>query len=95
MELFYSKTLVNMFICFWEDMKRYIAVALFRENIFIGFEEGYIKEDGIQVESTGNYGNGMDVGGYISFILIALSYAGDKSHPLVETNTKEDIYLLS
>lgn len=74
---------------------RYIAVALFRENIFIGFEEGYIKEDGIQVEPTGNYGNGMDVGGYISFILIALSYAGDKSHPLKLILKKISIYYLN
>lgn len=74
---------------------RYIAVALFRENFFIGFEEGYIQEDGIQVAPTGNYENGMDVGGYISFVLITLGFAGDKSHPLAITNTKESIYQLS
>lgn len=74
---------------------RYIAVALFRENFFIGFEEGYIKEDGIQVAPTGNYENGMNVGGYISFVLITLGYAGDKPHPLVGTSTKENIFLLS
>lgn len=29
------------------------------------------------------------------FKRITLGYAGDKSHPLVGTSTKEDIYLLS
>lgn len=75
---------------------RYIAVALFMNNFFIGFEEGYITEKGIQVENTGYYNGGMDVGGYISFVIIALSYAGDKTnHPLL-TNMKvtEDIFCL-
>ena len=74
---------------------RYIAVALFSGNHFIGFEEGIIiKGKGIQVSSTGHYAGGMDLGGYISFVLITLAYAGDTQHSLLETDVKENIYQL-
>lgn len=74
---------------------RYIAVALFRGDFFVGFEEGYITERGIQVEQTGHYSIGMPPGGYISFILVTLAFAGEKDHKLIENNkTNEIIYKL-
>lgn len=73
---------------------RYIAVALFQGDLFIGFEEGYITERGVQVEHTGHYENEMPVGGYISFVLVTLAFAGDKQHELFENATTEIIYKL-
>lgn len=73
---------------------RYIAVALFKGDFFIGFEEGYITDSGIQVEHTGHYENGMDIGGYISFVLITLGFAGEKELQLSETTTIEKVYTL-
>lgn len=73
---------------------RYIAVALFQGDFFIGFEEGYITERGVQVEHTGHYENEMPVGGYISFVLVTLAFAGDKQHELIENKTKERVYQL-
>ncbi len=58
---------------------RYVAVALFKSNFFIGFEEGIVHEKGIEVFKTGNYEGGMDVGGYISFCLITLAHANNKN----------------
>lgn len=73
---------------------RYIAVALFRKNFFIGFEEGYISERGIQIAETGHYENNMPIGGYISFVLITLGYANNRELSLLESPTKEKIYCL-
>lgn len=74
---------------------RYIAVAFFKQNYFVGFEEGIITEKGIEVLQTGHYYHGMDKGGYISFVLITLAYAGDNEHPfLKETKFKENVYAL-
>lgn len=73
---------------------RYIAVALFRENTFIGFEEGFITDRGVQVSKTGYYANDMPIGGYISFAIITLGYAGERKYPLMETPVKEDIIKL-
>lgn len=74
---------------------KYIATALFMGNSFIGFEEGYIIDDGIKVEPTGNYDCDMDKGGFISFVLITLGYAGNKTFPLAETEGIEKVYKLS
>lgn len=74
---------------------RYIAVAFFIQDTFAGFEEGYITEEGIRVLNTGHYEGGMNQGGYISFVLITLAYAGDKAYPLAETNVSENIYQLT
>ena len=73
---------------------RYIATALFKENTFIGFEEGIITDRGIDVPPTGYYAGGMDKGGYLSFVLITLGYAEDKTYPLLNTTTKENIFQL-
>ncbi len=51
----------------------YFATALFMNNIFIGFEEGIVN-NGFSVMPTGHYANGMDIGGYLSFVSICLSF---------------------
>lgn len=61
---------------------RYIAVALFKENFFIGFEEAIITERGIDVIPGGHY-EGMDLGGNISFCIIALAYSNKIQLPLL------------
>lgn len=73
----------------------YFAVALFKNNFFIGFEEGYIqKKGGIKLENSGYYA-GMDKGGYISFAVITLSYAAGKELPILTApGVKERIYEL-
>jgi len=58
---------------------RYMAVSLFRQNFFIGFEEAIITERGLKVMETGHYEGGMDIGGYLSFALITLAYANEKT----------------
>lgn len=74
---------------------RYIAVALFKKNVFIGFEEGIIlDEGGVDVFPTGEYASGMDRGGFISFVLITLAYAGDGPHTVMDTKLKETVYKL-
>lgn len=74
---------------------RYMAVALFRNNFFIGFEEAIITDRGMQVMQTGNYEAGMDIGGYLSFCIITLSYANNKELPTYENESvKEVIYKL-
>lgn len=73
---------------------RYIAAALFKENTFIGFEEGIITDNGIDVPPTGYYSGGMDRGGYLSFVLITLGHAEDKVYPLLNTSLKEKIFQL-
>jgi len=74
---------------------RYIAAALFKENVFIGWEEGYLLPNGIAVEPGGFYGSGMDVGGYLSFVMVTLAYAGEKQYPILQTDMKENIYHLT
>lgn len=72
---------------------RYIATALFLKNYFIGFEEGYITDHGIEVADTGIYDSGMDRGGYLSFLLITLACANDKKkEKLQNIKVKENIY---
>jgi hypothetical protein len=74
---------------------RYMAVALFRNNFFIGFEEAIISERGLEVMPTGRYESGMDLGGYLSFCIITLSYANNKELPLYNNETiKEKIFVL-
>ena len=74
---------------------RYMAVALFKENFFIGFEECLITEKGIQVFQTGHYEGGMDVGGYISFCIITLAYANGRQLKELELpGVRETIYEL-
>lgn len=74
---------------------RYIGAALFKENVFIGWEEGYLLPNGIAVEPGGFYDSGMDVGGFISFVMVTLAYAGDKQYPLAQSDMKEKIYMLT
>lgn len=75
---------------------RYIATAMFVKNFFIGFEEGYITDRGIEVADTGIYDSGMDRGGYLSFVIVALGCASSKK--LIKLSTekvKESIYKFS
>ena len=73
---------------------RYIAVAFLVGNNFVGFEEGIIKDKGIQVEDTGIYNGGMDRGGYICFVLVTMAYADGTTPQLLNTKLSEEIYLL-
>lgn len=74
---------------------RYIAVALFKGNFFIGFEEGFITDRGIDVLPSGHYEGGMDRGGYISFCVITLAYANKKQLQVHKTDTvKETMFEL-
>jgi len=73
---------------------RYIAVALFKENLFIGFEEAIITDKGVDVIPGGHY-QGMDIGGYISFCIITLAYANNKQLPILKNDLiKEKIFTL-
>ncbi|WP_146202330.1 hypothetical protein [Dyadobacter jejuensis] len=71
----------------------YIAVALFIRDVFLGFEEGVITNNGIEVNQTGIYNGGMDIGGYISFVIITLSHAEGKTFKLVECVSEKIISL--
>lgn len=51
----------------------YFCAALFKENFFIGFEEALLK-GGLSVMPTGIYPDGMDIGGYLSFVSVSLSF---------------------
>lgn len=62
---------------------RYMAAALFKHNFFVGFEEAVITEQGLQVSNGGHY-EGMDIGGYLSFCLIALAYSNSKRLDIYE-----------
>ena len=74
---------------------RYICSALFKNNFFIGFEEGVITEKGIQVFPNGYYESGMPIGGYLSFVIVTLAYASKTELPLYESEKiKEKIYIL-
>lgn len=53
--------------------KAYLCTALFKENLFIGFEETLV-DRGFSVMPTGHYSGGMDIGGYLSFVSICLSF---------------------
>lgn len=68
---------------------RYMATALFKGNFFIGFEEAVITEQGLKVLDTGHYSNGMDIGGYLSFVIIFLSYLKGKSK-LIPLNAEQN-----
>lgn len=75
---------------------QYIAIALFKENIFIGFEEGLIKNNTCQVLATGFYPGSLEPGVFLSFIIVFLSYLHKHPHlAVVNTDlnkTKETIY---
>ncbi|GEM63939.1 hypothetical protein SF1_19210 [Sphingobacterium faecium NBRC 15299] len=51
----------------------YLCTALFKENLFIGFEEAIVNK-GFSVIPSGYYSGGMDIGGYLSFVSICLSF---------------------
>lgn len=73
---------------------RYIVAPLFKENTFIGFEEGPITDSGVDVLPTGYYAGGMDKGGYLSFVMVTLGHAEDKNYQLLNTSIKEKIFQL-
>lgn len=77
---------------------KYFAVALFKNNLFIGFEEGLIRGNKLDVLPGGYYSAGMDVGGYLSFSAIFLSYLTQKTdHPLLKkeiNKTDEKIFFI-
>lgn len=68
----------------------YVAVALFLKNTFLGFEEGFLASTGLQVMPTARY-NAMDIGGYISFVAITLSYMSDAKKDAPDNRTTEKI----
>ena len=73
---------------------QYIAVGLFKEDYFLGFEEGYIFEGGIGIKAGYYEFDSMPAGGFVSFVLITLAYAVDSKKPALETSVKEKIIKL-
>lgn len=77
---------------------RYMSVAFFKGDVFLGFEEAIINvvglQKGLQVQETGIYTGGMDIGGYLSFCIITLAYARDKVHLLQSESVSEKIIKL-
>jgi len=74
---------------------RYICTAFFKSNYFIGFEEAFVTDQGLRVLNTGYYDGGMDAGGYLSFVVVTLSYAHNKELKIYDSETvKETIYIL-
>lgn len=74
---------------------RYIAAALFIKDVFIGFEEAIIQDKGISIIPSGHYENDMPVGGYISFVMITLSYASKSNLKKLENlQVSEQIFEL-
>lgn len=74
---------------------RYIGVAFFKENIFLGFEEGFIMQKNVEVVPNGIYIGGMDKGGYLSFCLITLAYANGRNLKTIASQViRETIYEL-
>lgn len=71
----------------------YLATALFKGNVFIGFEEAIVGR-GLSVMPTGYYEGGMDIGGYLSFTIVCLSFfaSGCTRAGSNINNTKEDIW---
>lgn len=70
---------------------RYISVALFKEDVFLGFEEAIITKKGVEVFNTGIYTGGMEIGGYISFCMIVLAYSKNKTSILELDSVSEKI----
>ncbi len=87
---------VYLFLPADKDIKRvgvaYIATALFKGNVFIGFEEAVL-DGGFGVMPGGFYGGGMDRGGYLSFVSVSLSFfrSGTSELPGAVNNTSEVI----
>jgi hypothetical protein len=75
---------------------RYISVCSFKENVFLGFEEAYVSESGVDLLDTGHYENGVIEGGYLSFVLAFLVYLIPGKHLAAldkyENKTAETIY---
>lgn len=72
---------------------RMFSVAFFNKNLFLGFEEGIIKNQ-LSVKPTGIYVQDMPPGGYLSFCSIVLGYAMGREKPVEVTGIKEKIILL-
>jgi hypothetical protein len=74
---------------------RYFCTALFKKNMLLGFEEAIITEQGLGVMNTGYYDGGMDLGSYLSFVIVALAYANNKNLRLYQSDKiKETVYVL-
>ena len=74
----------------------YLCAASFQSNLFIGFEEGIIINEGLDDMPTSYFSDGATNGAYLAFIIICLSYA-QKQAPLKQYQTqkiKETIYIL-
>lgn len=71
----------------------HLTTMLLRENLFVGFEEAKVV-DGLQVYEGGIYLSGMDVGGYLSFVIIALNHLRNSSKEVDASynQTTERIY---
>jgi len=73
---------------------RYMSVALFKGDSFLGFEEAIITKKGVEVMQTGIYTGGMDIGGYLSFSIITLAYGNGKTSILELESVSEKIVQL-
>ena len=74
---------------------RYICTAFFQKNHFIGFEEAIITNQGLGVMNTGYYEGGMELGGYLAFVIVTLAYANNKNLRLYKSDRiREKIFVL-
>ena len=74
----------------------YLCAANYQSNLFIGFEEGLIMEEGLDDMPTSFFCDGSTNGAYLAFVIICLAYAQKKA-PLELYQTpqiKETIYIL-
>lgn len=77
---------------------QYISVALFKENMILGFEEALITGNTFEIQPTGYYHERTKPGCFLSFITVFLSYLNKKQNlPEVSkeiNKTSESIWLL-
>lgn len=72
-----------------------LTCALYLSNVFIGYEQAVITEQGVGIEGDGIYAADMVTGGYISFVAVALSALAEKPSKKVSdqfNSTSEIIY---
>jgi hypothetical protein len=70
---------------------RFMAAALFRNGMFLGYEEAIIKESpmSLDVYPHGFYSFGMDKGGYLWFCMATLGYASKQPETMDKANIIE------
>lgn len=70
----------------------YFATCLLIKDMVIGFEESVIHSGQLQPIPGGLYNNNMDIGGYLSFTAIALSFLTGANLPAPDNRTTEKIF---